>query len=520
MTDSTQTASQTGSMTGQKPARVRFAPSPTGFLHVGGLRTALFDWLYARHTGGQFILRIEDTDQKRLNTESLDDIKRSLRWLGLDWDEGPDVGGPYGPYVQSERKAIYQHYAEILIASGHAYRCYCTAEELEAMREEQRAKGLPQGYDRRHRYLTEAERRRLEAEGRPSVVRLAAPLEGVTTVPDLLRGDISVENSTVLDPVLLKSDGLPTYHLAVVVDDHLMRITHVLRGEEWISSAPLHKLIHDAFGWEMPVLVHLPVILDPSGKGKMGKRKVVVGGKEYLALVRDFIDAGYLPEAMFNFLANVGWNFDPEREVFTREEAIERFELKDITPTAAALPYSKLEWLNGLYIREMEPRELQKRLAPFLARQLGLDEEMLRTSERLAKLTPLVQERIKLLTEAEDKVDWAFKEADEITYDDPTLLIGRGMSATDAITALEAGLQILRTTEFVPAELEAAFRAQAEAMSLKVGSFFAPFRVAITGRTVSPPLFESMEVLGREETVRRVQNAIQALRNYAAELVQ
>ena len=502
------------------PARVRFAPSPTGYLHLGGLRTALFDWLYARHTGGQFILRIEDTDQKRYDPASLDDLMRGLRWLGLDRDEGPDIGGPYAPYVQSERQPIYVQYAEQLLALGHAYRCYCTADELDAMREEQRAKGLPQGYDRRHRYLTDAQRAAFEAEGRPSVIRFAAPLAGKTVVSDLIRGDIEVESSSIMDPVLLKSDGMPTYHLAVVVDDHLMQITHVLRGEEWISSAPLHKQLFDAFGWTMPKLVHLPVILDPSGKGKMSKRKKVVAGKEYLALVHEFVQAGYLPEAMFNFLSNVGWNFDPEREVFTREEAIRRFDVAQVNPTAAALPYPKLDWLNGVYIREMAPAELQQRLAPFLAKQLGIDEQTLRTSARLAKLMPLVQERIKLLTEAAEKLDWAFMTADEITYPDPTLLIGRNLDAAQSVQVLELGRMILATAgEFTAAALESLFREAAEDMGVKVGSFFAPFRVAVTGRTVSPPLFESMEVLGREEVLARVDNALAALRAYAAETV-
>jgi glutamyl-tRNA synthetase len=504
----------------QTPARVRFAPSPTGFLHLGGLRTALFNWLYARHTGGQFILRIEDTDQKRYNPESLEDLMAGLRWLGLEWDEGPDKGGPFGPYVQSERQEIYAQYIEQLIAAGYAYRCYCTAEELDAMREEQRAKGLPQGYDRRHRFISADERAALEASGLPSVVRLAVPLEGTTVVNDLIRGDIEVENSNILDPVLFKSDGMPTYHFAVVVDDHLMEITHVIRGEEWISSAPLHKLLYDAFGWQMPVLVHLPVILDPSGKGKMSKRKVVVAGKEYLALVHEFIEAGYLPEAMFNFLTNVGWNYDPEQEVFTREQAIARFDVKDINPTSAALPYSKLEWLNGVYIRGMEPAELQQRLAPFLAKQLGLDEAELRQSERLAKLVPLVQERIKLLTEAWDKLDWAFVDADAIRYPEPTLLIGKGLDSTQAVSILQTGAALLRSVEpFEAAALEAAFRTAAEAAGIKVGSYFAPFRVAITGRTVSPPLFESMEVLGRAETVARVENATLALQNQVGEKV-
>jgi glutamyl-tRNA synthetase len=498
--------------TGTTPARVRFAPSPTGFLHLGGLRTALFDWLYARHTRGQFILRIEDTDQKRYNPESLADLVSGLRWLGLDWDEGPDIGGPYAPYVQSERQAIYAAYTEQLVAAGYAYRCYCTAEELDAMREEQRAKGLPQGYDRRHRYLTPEQRAAFEAEGRSWVVRVAAPVEGTTVVHDLIRGPIEVDNSTIMDPVLLKSDGMPTYHLAAGIDDHLMKITHVLRGEEWISSAPLHKVICDAFGWEMPTLIHLPVILDPSGKGKMSKRKTVVAGKEYLALVHEFIEVGYLPEAMFNFLTNVGWNYDPEQEIFSREEAIARFDVKDINPTAAALPYPKLEWLNGVYVRSLEPADLQRRLAPYLAPKLGLDESFLRRSDRLAKLIPLVRERIKVLSDAWEKVDWAFKDADEIEYAEPSLLIGKGLDAAGTVAVLEAGAAVIAAVApFTAAALDTALRAAADAAGIKVGSYLTPFRVAITGRTVSPPLFESMEVLGREEVLARLHNAVAVL---------
>lgn len=495
------------------PARTRFAPSPTGYLHLGGLRTALFAWLLARHTGGQFILRIEDTDQKRYEPESLDDLMRGLRWLGLDWDEGPDVGGPVGPYVQSERRELYGDYAQRLIDSGHAYRCYATADELAQMREEQTARGESPGYDRRHRNLTDAERAAFEAEGRPSVIRFAAPLEGKTVVHDLIRGDIAVDSELTRDPVLLKSDGMPTYHLAVVVDDHLMKITHVLRGEEWISSAPLHQMLYDAFGWTPPAFVHLPVILDPAGQGKMSKRKKVVAGKEYLALVHEFIEAGYLPEALFNFLVNVGWNFDAEREVFTREEAIERFDVAEINPSAAALPYPKLEWLNGVYIREMDPGELETRLIPFLSPQLGIPEAELAADKRLTQLVPQLQERLKLLTEAGEKIDWAFMSADEIDYGDNSMLIGKKLDAAQSADALEVGAALIAAAEPFSAEvLEAAFRAKAAELDLKLGSFFAPFRGAITGKTVSPPLFESMEVLGRDEVLTRVGNAIRALR--------
>jgi glutamyl-tRNA synthetase len=507
--------------TNTQPARVRFAPSPTGFLHLGGLRTALFNWLYARHTGGQFILRIEDTDQTRYNPESLDDIMRGLRWLGLDWDEGPDVGGPYGPYIQSDRKAIYHDYIQQLLASGRAYRCYTTEEELEAMREEQRAKGAQIGYDRRHRQLTAAEKAAFEAEGRTSVIRFAAPLEGVTRVHDLIRGDIEVQSDSILDPILIKSDGMPTYHFANVIDDHLMQITDILRADEWISSAPLHKQLYDAFGWEMPKLAHLPVILDPSGKGKMSKRKKIVDGKEYLALVHEFIDAGYLADAMFNFLTNVGWNFDPEREVFGRAETIERFsDISTINPKPAALPYEKLEWLNGVYIRALPTAELHRLLAPFLARDLGLDAAELQRSETLSELTPLIQERIKVLPEATGFIDWAFKPASAITYEDPAAFIGRKMTLEETIQVLAAGIDLVEgLNPFTVKGLEEAFRAKSEAMNIKVGPFLTPFRVALTGKTVAPPLFESMGALGRQETLTRLRNGLAFLRAQPVEPV-
>jgi len=500
---------------GDGPARVRFAPSPTGHLHLGGLRTALFDWLWARKTEGQFILRIEDTDRRRFDPESLDSLVNGLRWLGLDWDEGPDIGGPCAPYVQSQRQQIYGEKAQALVEKGAAYRCYCTPERLAEMREAQRRAGRGTGYDRHCRNLSDEERRRYEAEGAASVIRFAVPLEGVTVFNDLLRGDIEVENRQLQDEVLLKADGMPTYHLAAMVDDRLMEITHVLRGEEWLATAPIHKLIVDAFGWEMPVLVHLPVILDPSGKGKMSKRKKMVAGKEFLALVHEFQDSGYLPDAMFNFLTNVGWNFDPDQEVFSREEAIERFSLEEINPSAAALPYEKLDWLNGLYIRELTPEALKSALLPFLSRQQGVSEAELRFDRRLDILVPVIQERIKRLDEAADWIDWAYQEADTITYDSPKLLIGRKLDAAQSVDMLRSGEQLLAEVEPFSAEaIQVAFREKAEELGVKAGSFFGPVRGAISGKKVSPPLFESIEALGREETLERLAHAVAFLEEH------
>jgi glutamyl-tRNA synthetase len=381
-----------------------------------------------------------------------------------------------------------------------------------------RATGQP--YDRRHRALAPEERAAFEAEGRPYVIRFAAPLTGTTTVHDAIRGPIVVESTSVVDPVLLKSDGLPTYHLAVVVDDHLMEITHVLRGEEWIPSAPLHVMLFEAFGWPAPIFVHLPVILDPSGKGKMSKRKTVVDGREFSPFVRDYSTGGYLPDAMFNFLANMGWSFSAEQDIFTREEAIARFDVADISPKATALPFGKLDWMNGVYIRQMTPAHFAEAVAPYIAADLGLAVEQLRQDRRLIELAPLIQERVKLLTEATALVDWAFAPAEQITYPDPTLLIGKKLTAAESADVLAACANLVATTEpFAVAALEAAFRSRAEAMQVKLGSFLAPVRVAITGKAVSPPLFESMHVLGRTETLARIDNAAACLRAHAAAAV-
>ncbi len=491
--------------------RVRFAPSPTGYLHIGGARTALYDWLYARHCNGVFVLRIEDTDRKRYVPDSVQDIMDGLRWLGLEWDEGPDVGGPYGPYVQSERLDLYRQWAYWLIEQGHAYKCFCTPEELEQMRKEQQARGEPPRYDRRCRYLSPEEVARREAEGRSYVIRFKTPLEGQVVAHDLLRGEVVVEASTLDDFVLLKSDGYPTYHLAVVVDDHFMRITHVLRGEEWIPSLPRHKLLYEAFGWEMPVHCHLPVILDPSGKGKMSKRRAEQSGLPIL--VRDFREQGYLPEAMVNWLARIGWAPPDDAEVFSVEEAIRYFDIKDINPKPAAAPYSKLEWLNGVYIRNLAPEDLLERLAPFLSRDLGIPEEQLRQDERLRRLLPAVQERIKRLTEATALVDFLYKET--LDYE-PDMLIAKKLSAAETLEALRAAREVIATVPFEAEALEQALRAKAAEMGLKAGQMFSPIRVAISGKKVAPPLFDMILALGKETTLRRLDDAIARLEQWVA----
>ncbi|NPA91677.1 MAG: glutamate--tRNA ligase [Chloroflexi bacterium] len=491
--------------------RVRFAPSPTGYLHLGGARTALYDWLYARHCDGSFILRIEDTDRKRYVPDSVQDIMDGLRWLGLDWDEGPDVGGEYGPYIQSQRLDLYQKWAHWLVDEGKAYKCFCTPEELAQMRKEQQARGEPPRYDRRCRYLTPEEVAQREAEGRPYVIRFKTPLEGKVVAYDLLRGLIEVDASTLDDFILLKSDGYPTYHLAVVVDDHFMEISHVLRGEEWIPSLPKHRLLYDAFGWEMPLHCHLPVILDPSGKGKMSKRRAEKSGLPIL--IRDFREQGYLPEAMFNWLARIGWSYDPEVEIFSREEAIAHFDLKDINPKPAAAPYSKLDWLNGVYIRRLSVDELLERLLPFLSRDLDIPEDTLRSDERLRRLLPSVQERIKRLTEATPLVDFLYREPEY----EPAMLIARKTTAAETLAALQAARDVIAQTPFEADALEKALRDLAAQMGLKAGQVFAPIRVALTGKKVAPPLFDIILALGREETLRRLDKAIALLRQWDEE---
>lgn len=485
--------------------RVRFAPSPTGYFHIGGARTALYNWLFARHHGGRFILRIEDTDRTRYEPESLPDLLDSLRWLGLCWDEGPEVGGEYGPYFQSDRAELYRQYAEQLVANGSAYRCYCSPERLERLREEQRAAKMPLGYDRHCRQLTRKQIADYEAQGIKPVIRLAVPLEGTTEFDDLLRGHIVVDNRQLDDLVLLKSDGFPTYHLANVVDDHLMAITHILRGEEWLSSVPKHVLLYRAFGWEMPAQAHLPTILDPSGQGKLSKRKKkLADGREMLTYVHEFRQAGYLPEAMINFLALVGWSYDDQTEFFSRDELIRYFDLDKVSRSPAAFSYDKLDYMNAVYIRRLGANDLANRLMSVLLRA-GLQADF----QIVLRAIPLIRERIKTLRDAVPLMDFFF--IPEIQYE-PALLIQKDMNRTNTLSALKASLETLTAlSSFEENLLEETLRALADRLGLKTGQLFGCIRVACTGRTVSPPLFGTLSILGRETVTRRLQKAIELL---------
>lgn len=477
--------------------RVRFAPSPTGAPHVGNLRTALFNWLWARHAGGRFILRVEDTDQAREVENGLELIVESLRFLGLNWDEGPDIGGPCGPYRQSERLPIYQEHVRELVVKGSAYYCYCTPERLEQMRQEQQRRGEPTRYDRRCRWYSERERAEHEAAGEPRVVRLAVPLEGETTLHDFIHGDITIQNKDVDDQVLMKSDGFPTYHMAVVVDDHLMQITHVMRGDDWIPSFPKHILLYQAFGWEPPRHGHVPNVMGPD-KRKLSKRHGATS-------VIQFRDSGYLSEALVNFLALLGWAYDDHTELFTRDQLIDLFDLEKIGKSPSIFDFAKLDWMNGYYIRTMDPDRLADLLIPFLERA-GLRPD--RSTVRA--IVPLVQERLKRLDEIVERVDFIFSK--KLEYDDK-LLIGPKMTVAESSKALLKAEQVLGGLGSFDdeAKMEQALRAAAEGQGLKPAQFLGVLRVAVTGKTVTPPLIGTIKILGRDKTMGRIADALAAL---------
>lgn len=488
------------------PIRVRFAPSPTGYLHIGGARTALYNWAFARNQGGVFILRIEDTDRNRYYEETEQDIMDNLRWLGLQWDEGPEVGGDYGPYYQSERSELYQKYAQILIDAGHAYKCFCTPERLDQVREQQRAAHSKHtGYDRLCRDLSAQAIAEKEAAGEPYVVRIKAPLEGTTTFFDLLRGNTIVDNEMLEDIVLLKSDGFPTYHLANVVDDHLMQISHIMRGDEWLSTCPIHVILYNAFGWEIPVYIHLPIFLDPGGKGKMSKRKTVGDdGQEYLVLVKDFRAAGYLPEALVNFIARLGWSYDDHTELFSRDEFVVKFSLDRLNASPASFDYAKLEWMNGMYIRQLGIDDLAERLRPFYqAAGYEVSAEMAR------KIAPMVQERLKTLADAVPLTDFIFGPDEPAALD---LLIGAKMdAAASASTLRRVRTLVAQAAAFSNEALEQPLRDLADELGVKAGAIFGILRGAVTGRKVSPPLFETMDIMGRERVLDRIDMGIEVL---------
>ncbi len=495
--------------------RVRFAPSPTGSLHIGGVRTALFNWLCARHYGGQFILRIEDTDEKRFVPGAADDISASLRWVGLDWDEGPDVGGPYGPYVQSVRfeQGIYQPYIEQLLEAGHAYLSFTTEEELAQMRAAAEAAGIKAFRFRGPERDWPLDRQReLAATGKPYTIRLKTPLSGETRFRDLIRGgdEIVVQNDQLQDIVLIKSTGMPVYHFAHLVDDYLMKINLVMRGEEWVPSTPYHAMLYDFFGWPRPVFAHLPAILRHDGKGKLSKRKDDVATQR-------FRERGYLPETMLNYLALQGWSYDGVTEIMTRAELIERFTIERIQPSPARWNPEKLRDMNGIYIRKLTTAELAERVLPFMQRA-GLIGDPVTADERayLLQLIPLIHERLEELQEAPDLLAFFYREVTPGESYNPADLIPKKCDAAQTIALLRAAWDALRNhTAWTPSALETVLRGLCEQLAVKPGPLFGAIRVAVTGRAVAPPLFDTLVGVGRERALARLEAAIAALEQMA-----
>jgi glutamyl-tRNA synthetase len=480
--------------------RTRYAPSPTGEPHLGNIRTALYAWLLARHFGGEFLLRIEDTDQQRYVEGGVEAQMSALRWLGLEWDEGPDNGGPFGPYVQSKRLHLYQDHAQQLIDGGNAYRCYCTPERLDEVRKEQQARKEPPRYDRACRNLADDERADRDSRGLASVVRFKTPLDGETAAADLLRGVVSFRNDTLDDFVILKSDGFPTYHLASIVDDHLMEITHVIRGEEWLPSAPRHFLIYRAFGWDPPEFAHVSRILGPD-RAKLSKRHGAHSVLEYR-------EQGYIADALVNFLALLGWSLDDHTDIIHRETLVKSFDVSRLLPNPAVFNAEKLLWMNGVYLRDMDPARLAIEVMPYLEDATGerIDKGA------LAQVIPLVRDRIKLLPDIVDMADFFFTGVD-LDFD-PKLLLGKKFTDTPAAarTALESVIAAAEgVKDWNHEALEQAIRPLAEDLELKAGDLFGVIRVAITGRTAAPPLFETMEVLGRETSLSRMRRARELL---------
>ena len=474
--------------------RVRIAPSPTGFLHVGNARAALFNWLFARHHDGVFIVRIDDTDMARSTVEFEEDALDGLRWLGLDWDEGVGVGGPHGSYRQSDRIDHYRQVADHMVEQSSAYLCFCTPDELAAKREQAQREGRPPGYDGTCRTIdpSEAARRR---QGEAANVRFAVPRPGVSHFDDLVRGAVRFDHDTIDDFVLLRSNGTPTYHLASTVDDVDYEISHVARGEDLLPSTPRHIMITEALGAVPPAYAHLPLLFGPDGR-KLSKRHGDVS-------LRFYRQNGYLPDAMFNAMALLGWSYAPEVTIFDREQAVERFELSQVSKNPAVFDLDKLGWINGEYMRAMPLDRFLDGARPFLDEQLGA-EAVTSGWDRFVAVAPLIQERVRLFSEVPAMAQFLFLERP--VYDEDSWK--KVMSAEQVEQVLSAARSHLEPVEpWAPEEIEAALRAMLEELEVGARKGLQPLRVAITGSSVSPPLFESMAALGHDVTMDRLSAA-------------
>ncbi len=482
--------------------RTRYAPSPTGYLHIGGAWMAFFNWLYARSQRGAFILRIEDTDRTRSTEEYERAILEDFRWLGLDWDEGPDVGGPVGPYRQTERGPLYRQHAQILVGSGAAYHCYCTPQELEAEREAARRQGRPHRYSGRCRHLSAADRARYEAEGRRPAIRLRVPdLGGPIVVQDLIRGPVEFDPAHLDDPIIVRSDGTPLYNFANVVDDHLMGISHVIRGSEHLSNTPIQWLIYRALGWSPPAFAHLPVILGPDRR-KLSKRMAATA-------LRDYRRDGYLPEALLNFFALMAWHPDPEREVYPLSELVERFRLEELGRASPIFDQAKLTWLNGLYMRELMQRNPQRVVDVCLEilRDAGLAPADPSPGLRayVAAVVTVLGDRLKVGRDILVYGDFFF--ADQVRYDPEA--VRQHLQDAQAVPILSALRdRIARVDTLDRQTAEAVVRGLAAERGVHGREVIHRVRVALTGKTVGPGLFELMEVLGRDRVVARLDRAV------------
>lgn len=516
--------------------RVRYAPSPTGMQHIGGVRTALFNYLFARSKGGKFILRLEDTDRTRYDEKYVKNLYDTMAWLGLDWDEGGSKGGEYGPYVQSERFDLYKKYAFELVEKGEAYYCFCDAERLERIRKIQTENKMAPGYDRNCRHLTPEEVRANLDAGKPFVIRLKVPVEGVTKFHDHLLGDIEWKNSDISpDPVLLKSDGFPTYHLANIVDDHFMRISHVMRAQEWIPSTPLHVQMYRAFGWEPPEFCHLPMVNGKDGQ-KLSKRHGATSVNEFRA-------RGYLPEAVINYVAMLGCSYEDGRDLYTLDELASLFRLEHLNKSPAVFDYKKLEWYNGQYIRLLSDEELYRRTLPFITGTgdaalpvnasdefpapktgpqysgvaLGADGEPVCADESmnltgadvrktLLSLMPLIRERLKYLTDAAEMVRFMFTEPSLPSAEE---IIPKKLDAAKTKEVLVTAVEFVKKLPGMEHEAaEELARSCAERLGVKMGDFMMPIRMAVTGSRVSPPLIGSILILGADRAAARIRKAL------------
>ena len=482
--------------------RLRVAPSPTGDPHVGTAYMSLFNLAFVRQQGGQFVLRVEDTDRARFREDSEQQVYDMLRWLGLDWDEGPDIGGPYAPYRQSERLDTYRPHIEALLAAGKAYHCWCTPERLQQMREDQQKRKVPTGYDRLCYGKTREERAELPGASDAAVVRMLIPDDAPLVFTDLIRGEVHAPRPD--DQVILKADGFPTYHLAVVVDDHLMGITHVVRGEEWISSTPKHLLLCDWLGWERPAYAHMPLLRN-TDKSKISKRK------NPAARLTWFREEGYLPEALVNFLGLLGYSLPSGEEIFSFADMSASFDWERVNTVGPVFDLDKLEWLNGHYLRELAPEEFVRRTLPFLQRA-GLVSDPVTAEQRVAveASVELVQPRMKLLTEAPGLLRFLLVDEDAFVVD-PAAAEKELTGKQEVVAAALAAVEPLTTwdTASLQEAIEAALLADGLGLSRKKA--LAPLRVAVTGGTIAPPLYESFALLGRERTIRRLEAAAGAV---------